>query len=350
MTPAQNSTAAVDHQAPGLINAPSTGVTAASSDVLKSVGPLVMLTNFILVGLVAVFIGWSAWAVLDEVTVGEGRVIPSRKIQLVQNLEGGIIKEILAREGALVEKGDVVLRIDPTGADAQLGEDREKIIGLDLRARRLTAEIEGRELNFPQGIRESHAELVLGQEQEFASRAQERRAMLASLDDQILQREQQVLETQAKLQGLEKTLSAVRREHGVTAPLVRMGAASRVDVMRLDGRIAELTGELQSTQFALPRHEAAVEEAKNDRQHKQRAWEGKALKELNEVRVELAALRQSQLANQDKVARTDMRAPARGLIKRMYVTTVGQVVKPGMDLIEIVPLDDTLLVQTKIRP
>ncbi|MEL6420826.1 MAG: HlyD family type I secretion periplasmic adaptor subunit [Pseudomonadota bacterium] len=325
-------------------------VTSISGDVLRGVSRVVVTANVAMIAVVGAFVGWAAWAHVDEVTIGEGKVIPSSKIQVVQSLEGGIIREIGVREGALVEKGQLLVRIDPMSVGAKDEEQKQKIAGLSAKRARLLGEVNEREPLFDLALSQSHRQLVEHERRQFASRAQQMQGSLSALRHQIVQRRQQIAETNATIAALERTLSSVREELKIIMPLVVEGAVSRVDVIRLEGREAELAGQLETARLTLPRFGAAIAEAESQMQQEAARFRTEALEELNAVTVELATLRESNRAQVSKVQRTELRAPERGLVKHVHVTTRGQVVKPGVDIVEIVPLDDTLLIETKIRP
>ena len=306
--------------------------------------------NITLVALVASFIAWSAMAHVDVVTKGEGRIVPSRNIQLVQNLEGGIVEEILVRDGAVVKKGQVLIRIDATGAGSDLGEQIEKISGLEARLARLVAETEGKALIFPDALLNSHQRLINQERKQYNSRQLEIKSALSVIVEQAVQRRQQISETNAKIKSVAKSLEIVRQELSMTEPLVAQGAASRIEVIRLEARIAELEGELDVLKLSVPRLQSAIRETTGQLIQKKENYRTEALDELNRVTVELSAMTHGSEAQRDRVARTEVRSPVNGIVKRIHVSTEGQVLRPGMDIAEVVPLDDSLLVEAKIRP
>ncbi len=325
-------------------------VSAASAELLSGVGFVVMAGNLLLIGLLAAFIGWAAWATVDEVTVGEGRVIPSQKVQIVQNLEGGIIKKLYVRDGTIVKRGDLLVQIDSTSLGSDLRKDEEKIAGLRARSARLKAETNLTPLTFDDALVASHPNLVRQERQLFESRRRELTSALDALRQITIQRRQQIIEAESKSSTLTRTLRLAKSEMALTAPLVAQGAASKIEVIRLKGKISELEGELEAATLSLPRLRAAIAEAESQINERRSIYQSKALADLTKNSVELAALLQASQSQQDKVDRTDVRAPANGIVKRLLVNTIGQVVRPGADIAEIVPVDDTLLVEAKIRP
>lgn len=324
--------------------------TAISADMMSGAGRLVHVTTGVLCAFATLFVVWASFAVIEEVTIGQGKVIPASKIQIVQNLEGGIVKHIAIREGDIVERGALLVQIDPTGLGSDLDEKREKIMGLTALYARLKSEADGAELIFPPEIVARRPDLVRQQLQHHESRRREIGGTLDVLDRQADQKRQEIAETRAKIRSVAASLALANEELQLTEPLVKQGAAARVDVLRLQTRIAELTGQFESFTLAIPRLEQAIAEARSQRQQKEMSFRSETLKDLNEVDVQRAGLTQSARGQADKVARTDVRAPGRGVIKTLNVTTVGQVLRPGQEIVEIVPLDDTLLVEARLAP
>ncbi|MFM2422617.1 MAG: hypothetical protein RL291_1147 [Pseudomonadota bacterium] len=302
-----------------------------------------------LVGLVAVFIIWAAIASLQEVTTGRGRVIPASKLQVVQSLEGGIVREILTREGALVREGDTLLRIDPTLAGSTLGEARERILGLKAMIARFEAEIENRAIVMPDDVLQ-RPDLVQSQLQQHEGRKRELEGALAALDLVAEQKRQEVRELEARRATLTRAVAFAREELTMLRGLEKTRAAARAEVLGAEAKTNDLEGQLQATELALPRLASAVREAESRRTERLEVFRGDTFQKLTTARVELAALGEQSRSSEDKVARTTVRAPVTGLVKLVAVTTPGQVIQPGHNLIEIVPINDTLLIEAQVRP
>jgi adhesin transport system membrane fusion protein len=251
---------------------------------------------------------WARSATLDEVTVGEGRVVPSGQVQVVQNLEGGIVVELAAKEGQVVDKDDILLRIDDTRFVSSYKESRAKQLALMAAAARLRAESEGRRPDFPEEIRRTRPDLVRIESELHRARA----GTLAQA-----------------LQALERSLAFAEQELAMTAPAVEKGAVSEVELLRLRRQVNELQGTIE------------------DRKNRFRA---DAQGELTRTLAEMESLAEGNVASADRVKRTTVRAPVRGIVKRINVKTVGGVVQPGADILEIVPLEDTLVVEVRVRP
>jgi adhesin transport system membrane fusion protein len=332
------------------VRAPRGVPTAISADLLTLPSARTRGVMLSLAGLVGVFVAWAAVASIQEVTTGRGRVTPASKIQVVQNLEGGIIRDILVREGASVREGDVIVRIDPTLAGSTLGEAREKLLGLGLTIGRLEAEIDGRPLVFPADVTASRPDLVAHQREHYESRRKEIDGAIAPLNLQEQQRAQEIKEAEARLGTLTRAVDIARQEAQMARDLERTRAASRAELLAAEAKLNDLTGQLEATRLALPRLNAAMAEVASRRTERIEAFRGDALQRLAAARVEHAAIAEASRSSEDKVARTTVRAPTDGIVKTVHVTTLGQVVQPGHNLVEIVPANDTLVVEAQVRP
>jgi membrane fusion protein, adhesin transport system len=307
-------------------------------------------TTVALCTLVAGFFGWAATARIEEITRGEGKVIPASRIQLVQNLEGGIVRKISTHEGALVKAGDVLVNIDTTGTGSSLDERREKNFGLQAIVARLSAQAERIALILPEDMERERPKLAHEQRELYASRKREIEAALSAFDLQAAQRRQEIEEVRAKIANQVRALEIANEELDLTRPLVQRGAAARIEMIRLEARVNETQGQLQAATLALPRIENALAEVETKRREKENNERSEVRQQLAEARVQLAAIEQSGKADADRVDRADIRAPVTGLVKTLHVSTLGQIIKPGMDIVEIVPMNDALVVEARVRP
>jgi membrane fusion protein, adhesin transport system len=324
--------------------------SAVSADLIVPPSRLFAINVLALCALLVAFVVWAWFAVMNEFAIGQGRVIPARKVQVVQNLEGGIVRAIAVREGQHVRQGDVLLSIDPTGPGAQLGEAKEKIAGLSALMARLDAELKGTTPFFPADVAARRPDLIANELALFESRRREIESALSGLDLQIRQREQEVVETKSKITNLGNGLSIARRELSLIRPLLASGAASRIEGLRAESRVNETEGLLSAAELALPRIEAALAEAKDKRVEKSQTYRADALAKLSQADTEITGLNQAIRSNEDRIRRTDMKAPVNGVVKTVHVTTIGQVVQPGLSAVEIIPVDETLLVEAQVKP
>lgn len=303
---------------------------------------LLATTLFFIIALI-----WAAVAELDEITTGPGKVIASSKTQQIQNLEGGILAELLVREGDVVEKDQPLLRLDDTRFASTYKEAQQKYNDLIARSQRLATE---------GGARGQSAADVDGaanaryQQELFAARQRELDNKVDILKQQQAQKQQELRELRSRVEKLRVSYSLAKQELSVSEPLVREGAISPVEVLRLQRSVNDIKGDLDEALLGIPRLEAAIAETGRKMDDVRISFRSKALDDLNQANAELAETRETLAGLKDRVTRTVIRSPVRGIVKQLKVTTIGGVVQPGMDIMEIVPLDDSLLIEARIRP
>jgi len=305
---------------------------------------------WVVVAFLAFALMWAHRAELDEVTRGNGQVIPSRQIQVVQNLEGGIVSEILIKEGDIVKSGEALLKIDDVRFSSSYRESQLRHLALQAKVVRLKAEAEGALFQPPEELIKVEPEIVQRELELFQSRRQQQTATINILKQQVSQRAQELVELRAKKAQLQRSYNLMSRELNLSRPLVAEGALSEVELLRLERSANEINGELENTSLAIPRVKSRQQEAKRKVEEANLVFLNEVRSELNDATGELSRLSESNLALEDRVQRTVVRSPLRGKVKRLMVNTVGGVIQPGMDLVEIVPLEDTLLVEVRIRP
>ena len=296
-----------------------------------------------------IFLTWAHFAKLEEVTRGDARVVPSSKIQVVQNLEGGILAELAVHDGQIVQKGDVLLRIANTSAESQYRDSRTQYLTLEAKIARLKAAIADKTPQFPQEVLTEAPTVAHSEQALYDSQLDQFKSNIAVLNDQLVQKQQEIAGLQSKQQTLSRSLDLAKQERDMTAPLVANGAASKLELVKLERGLTDLQGQIDDVKISIPQAEAARNEAQK-RIQENATFHSDAQAELNKHTAELAALSQQIFAQHDRVTRTEVRSPVRGTIKDVKVTTIGEVIKPGEDLVEIVPLEDTLLVEAKVRP
>lgn len=310
-------------------------------------------SHWLLWGVAAFFLTaliWAAIAEVDQIVSGQGKVIPSSQVQLVQNLEGGIVSAIHVKAGDRVEKGQVLMQLDPTRFSSQFEEGSARDLALRVRIARLSAEATSLPFSAPEDLEREHPELVANERAVHRSRGLELESNLVVFRQQRSQKEQELREVQARQRQLADSLALASRELELTRPLVGQGAASHVEVLRLDRAVNELRGELESSRLAEPRVLSAIEEARGKIAGIHAQFRAEASRELSLARAEQAAASAANVGLADRVERTQVRAPAAGIVKQVKVATVGGVVQPGVELMEIVPAEDRLLVEGRVKP
>ncbi|WQG59239.1 HlyD family type I secretion periplasmic adaptor subunit [Pseudomonas sp. RTB3] len=304
-------------------------------------------------GIIAFFVFlllWAHFAIIDEVTKGEGKAIPSSKIQKIQNLEGGIVAQIYVHEGQIVEAGAPLVRLDDTRFASNVGETEADRVSMELRVERLSAVVDDRPLNITPAARKAVPNQAANEESLYLSRRQQLADEIGGLQQQLIQRQQELREFSSKQEQYRNSLSLLRQEIGMSEPLVKQGAVSPVEVLRLKRSEVETRGQLDGTTLAIPRAQAAINEVQRKIDETRGRFRSEALTQLNEARTDLSKAQSTAKGLEDRVNRTMVTSPVRGIVKQMLVNTVGGVIQPGSDLAEIVPLDDTLLIEARIRP
>ena len=299
---------------------------------------------------IVIAIIWASLATLDEVTRGAGKVIPSSQVQVIQNLEGGIVSELNVGEGQVVEKGDILLRIDDTRFMSSLRENSQHFLSLKAKVARLKAEAEGVTFEPPEDVVKQQPELAEQEKLLYESRQKELASTSGILKQQIAQRRQDIAGLDSLLGQNTRSFNLLEKELKMTRPLVKQGVMSEVELLRLERQANELQGNVKTTQISIVREKAKLEEAQQKFAEAEIAFRNLARTELNEADAELRRLAETSLALEDRVDRTAVTSPVRGTVKQLFVNTIGGVVQPGSDLVEIVPLEDNLLVEAKIRP
>lgn len=293
---------------------------------------------------------WANWAKLDELSRGEGEIIPSKQLQVIQNLEGGIVAEILIKEGELVEKGQILLRIDDTRFSSSFKENKVRELELVAKAARLRAESEGVDFVTPKDF-PYEFEMLLQQERSlYEARKRELTANVVVFEQQLRQKQQELVQAKSKRGQLSSSYSLLKQERDMTAPLVRDGVVSEVEYLRLKRQVVDLSGELNNIRLSLPRILSSLDETRGMLKEAKLKFQSIARSELNETLSETARLREALTGMQDKLRRTEVTSPVKGTIKELLFNTVNGVVQPGDEILNIVPWEDTLLVEAKLRP
>lgn len=312
---------------------------------------VVRITLWAILGFFIVMITWASLADIDEVTRGDGKAIPSSRLQKIQNLEGGIVAEVFVHEGEVVQAGAPLLRLDDTRFRSNAGESEADRLALEARIQRLTAQLDNKEtLTLSPDILEKSPDIANGEMELFASVNKRIQSELSGLNEQLVQKKQELLDYQAKGSQYRRSLGLLQQEISMSEPLVAKGAISKVEVLRLRRSEVETRGQLESVTLAVPRAEAAIKEIESKIGETRGRYRSEALSQLNEARTDLSKIEASGKAIEDRVNRTLVTSPVRGIVQQLMVNTIGGVIQPGNDLVEIVPLDDTLLVEAKIRP
>jgi adhesin transport system membrane fusion protein len=297
-----------------------------------------------------VLLVWAAFAKVDEVTRGEARVVPTSQVQVVQSVDGGIVEELLVKEGQVVEAGQLLMRVDPTRFVSNLQESKVSQASLRVRQLRLEALTRGTAFSPPADLIREAPEAVAQEARLYESRRAEISAQISISQNQLAQRQQELNEVKARKEQADRTLELMTQELNATKPMLASGAVSPVEILRLEREIARMKGDREQATAQISRVQSAILEASRKIEEVTLTSRNQMSGELSETMGKLAAMSESGKTLADKVLKADVKSPMRGIVKRLLVNTLGAVVQPGKELLEVVPLDDALILEVQIAP
>jgi len=301
---------------------------------------------------VMALIVWASLAKVDEVTKGDAKVIPSKQLQVIQSFDGGVVTEILVKEGQVVDAGQLLLKVDETRATSGVRESAAQSFALKTKLARLKA-LADNESFVPPVAAKANAEeqhVIDEERQLYDNKRNELHAMISINEQQLAQREQELNEMQARRDAAARTLELSQQELNKTRPLLATGAVSEVDVLRLERDVNRSKGDRDQATAQIARAKASISEAHRKIEETELAFRNEARRDLSDVLGRLNALNEGAVALADKVDKATVKSPVRGRVQRLLANTVGGVVSPGKDIVEIVPLDDSLVLEAKVQP
>ena len=308
------------------------------------------LLAIIVLGLAA-FFWWASTYRIEETASAIGRVIPSQQVQTVQSLEGGIVSAIHVAEGDVVEAGAVLMQIDDTRFASQRGELAEREAALRAAIARLSAESQREtEVGFPDDLSKSHPLTIAAEAELFASRRDQLSRELDVLETQLRQRRSELEELRAMRQRTRDIIAPLQEETDLTEDMVNRNLVPRLELLRLRSRLAELNGDITVSLASETRLDASIGEAENQIAAAESSYILSARQKLAELQMDLAVVQETLRAADDRLRRTQLRAPVKGVVNRLEVRTIGAVVQPGQALVDIVPVDDSLLIEADLGP
>ena len=308
------------------------------------------LLLWFVVGFVLIFFTWAYFAELDRTVRGMGRVIPSSQLQIVSNLEGGIVEQILVRAGQQVRAGDPLIQLDQTASTAEFGSGQATAAALMAKIARLQAEVEGRTPVYPPAANAVVADQIRIEQALHASRMADLSSLVSATQARLTQASRSVAEAQAAYDARVSARNARQAEVRILRPLVERGIEPRLSLIQAESAAAVAASEAEAAAATILRARASVAEAQSTLARTRQEWRAQAANELAAAQAELSARRRSLPALADRVRRTVVRAPLAGRINRVLVTTRGGSVQPTQPLVEIVPSDESLLIEAQVRP
>lgn len=309
-----------------------------------------LILLFIIAFAIFSLILWMAWAEIDVVVRGEGKVIPSSQLQVIQSLEGGVIAEILVDEGDIIDQGQPLMRISDISYASSYEENRLRY--LELRARIARLEAQANQIPFvdDEEVANEMPELLLAERDLYDSQQEEYRKKLGVLEEQLVQSRNELIEAQARKRQLTANAQLIRDEITIKKPLVDSGLISEVEFIQLRRQATEIEGDLENISLSIPRIKSRIQEAERTLEQAGLELANAAREQLNETLAEASRLLELSHAIRDRVVRSTLRSPVHGTVKRMHVNTIGGVIRPGEPVVEVVPLEDALLIEARIQP
>lgn len=298
-------------------------------------------------GLLVLFLLWAALAPLDKIVRAQGRIIAAGRAQVVQHLEGGIVQDILVREGQKVQLGQTLMRLSDVNASSSLQQGQSRLLALKAQQARLQAEAQG---GTPLFGRDTAPELRALEQKAFEERRARMSAEQAALQQMVAQRAAELREAQARVQSLSAELQLARQQAGLMDTLHKKGAASQMELLDAQGRSERLNTQYRDVVNSLPRLLSAQAETQARLNEAVARFRAEARTELSAVSADIQRLEASVGADSDRVSRTEVRAPTAGFVNRLYFNTLGGVVKPGEPVLEITPSEGPLAVEARVRP
>jgi membrane fusion protein, adhesin transport system len=312
---------------------------------LRARGLLYALTAAMLILLL-----WAALAPLDEIARGDGKVVPSQQLQTIQSLDGGLVTDILVREGQIINEGDTILKVDATRFSSNLAESRSQYLALSAEVERLNALIQQREPDFPAELVSAAPDRYRHELSVYQTSTAELEQLLAMQRQQQQQKQQDLNEALAAQKQYDQTLLLTAQELTVTRPLLATGAVSNIDILRLERSVATAQGEANRARAVVAKAQSSVLEAENKLSEVRLNMLNKWQSQLSDSKTKLAALTESLTGLSDKVMRSEVKSPISGTVQRLHINTVGGVLTPGNDIVDLVPLNDLLVIEAKLSP
>lgn len=339
-------------------------VMGAGMDKIEAYGDKLLMTDedlplarhiqlFTIIAIIFIFIIWANLAKLDEITRGQGKVVPSSEVQVIQHQEGGTVKSIDVKNGQTVEAGDILIRLSDVGASSELGSTQARLMGLQAKIRRLEAQAKGEDtLTFPDEMMEAIPQTVQEELNTFRANKSQLDSQASVLKSQLSQRRGEVSEINTRIADLNRVISLTQQEKDMLQPLVERGSAPKRDMLQLDQQLAQQNSEINGLRASLPRANSAINEAQARLNDITTTFKTEAQNDLTAALIEVKAFEQQLPALQDRKSRTEIRSPVRGIVKDIRIQTGdgSGVIRPGDAIMEVVPLDDQLVIEANIKP
>ncbi|HBR68639.1 MAG TPA: HlyD family type I secretion periplasmic adaptor subunit [Rhodospirillaceae bacterium] len=309
-----------------------------------------VLLLFSIVGLVVFGFLWAALSKVEEITRGQGQVVPSQEIQVVQSLEGGVLQEILVKEGELVKKDQILLRISDVQFSSQEKGTEARFLELETKKARLKAEASGEAFVVPDEISGKAPQIAANEKALYDSRQKELQNAYAILDNKINKANADLSEVKAQIGRLHQNRSSLQEELDITREMVKKRAVPKLEEIRLERELNDVSGQINAQSQKKAGLEAELRGSEKERESQVDQFKSQALSELNGVETEILGLKENLKSIGDRVSRAELRSPVDGVVNDIALSTIGGVVEPAQRLVEIVPVDDELKIIARVVP
>ncbi|RXJ89735.1 hemolysin secretion protein D [Arcobacter sp. CECT 8983] len=296
------------------------------------------------------FIIWAAFAQIDEIARGQGKVVPSGQNQILQNLEGGIVSEILIKEGDFVKKDQILLKISNEKSSSSLVSSEIKILYLKAQIKRLEAELAQIDFQYEETEDKDLNDFLANEKELFLSNMKQLDSKVQILKEQLKQKRSDLNDAKQTIKHLKFSAQAIDKEVKMTEPMVKRGIRAEVDFLKLQREFSDAKQKLQSAIHTVNKIKSEIVEIEKKIEEVSEIYKAKTQEKLNEITTSLKDLEANTVASQDQVSRAIIKSPSNGIVQTLHVNTIGGAIKPAQDLIEIVPTDYNLIVEVKILP
>ena len=310
----------------------------------------VIFMLFSIIALIVFGITWASVSKVEEITRGQGQVVPSQEIQVVQSLEGGILQDLLVKEGDLVKKDQILLRLSDVQFASQERGTEDKSLALRVKKLRFEAEASGENFVVPDEIKVKALQIADNELALYVSRQKELQSVYGILDEKIRQASAEISEVTAQINRFYQSRKLLKEELEITKEMVRKRAVPKLEELRLQREVNDMSGQINALVENKKGLIAKKKVAQKERDSQNDKFRSQALGELNSVETEILGLEESLKSIGDRVDRTEIRAPVDGVINKIAIKTIGGIVEPAMKLVEIVPLDDELKIIARVSP
>ena len=299
---------------------------------------------------ITLFIIWASIAKFDEIARGSGKVVPNGQNQIIQNLEGGIVSEILVKEGESVEKDQILIKISNEKSNSTVASNELKALYLQAQIKRLESELKRQVFTFENSDNEQLNDFLNNENELYLTNKKQLESKVSILKEQIKQKENESKDARQTIEHLRFSVNAISKEVEMTKPMVDRGIRSQVDFLKLQREQSDAKQKLQSVMLSIPKIESEILEINKKIDETYQMNDSQTSEKLNETVSALKDLEANATASTDQVLRTIVKSPSNGIVQKLHINTIGGAIKPAQDLIEIVPTDYNLIVEVKILP